>query len=377
MAEWPELAAFRLEAAEWVRATLADQPIKTPTSQRQKEDRARWWQERCAADGWLGLSWPVEYGGRGLGAAHEAVFNAEAQQAGAPLPVNFLALIMVGPVLLEYGTEEQKRACLPRILSAEEVWCIGFSEPGAGSDLASVRTRAELRADGWHVTGQKVWTSWAHIAQRCLLLARTAPDAPSHRGLTMFLADMAGADARPIRMINDEYDFNEVFLDDLLVPRSHVLGEPQRGWEVALAVLGFERRAIPFILYVDAERELDRLCAALRASGRTDDPAVASGVGRLWAEVASLRHTTQRCLAEIDAGRDPGAPQLTLKLEWARTMQSLTRFAASQALAGYIDDRASWTARYLRARANSIESGTDEVLLSLIAEQVLELPRSR
>ena len=375
--EAKDLRQFRDEAATWVRAALAREPVRVISSQQDREHRARWWQNECMNSGWAGLSWPAEYGGRGLTAVHEAIFNAESLSAGAPLPINFLAQIMVGPAILTMGTNAQKAECLPKILTAEEIWCIGFSEPDAGSDLASLRTRAAHVNGHWRVNGQKVWTSWAHIAHRCLLLARTDPAAEAHRGLTMLLADMTLAEVRPLRMINDEYDFNEVYLDDFVVPTENVLGEIGGGWQVALAVLGFERRAIPFILYVEAERKLRALVTQIRSAGLADDRTVQPAVGRIWAEVQSLRVSTQRSLAEIGAGREPGELQLTLKLHWSQVMQEMNRFALSLAMAGKIDAADSWATSYLRSRANSIESGTDEILLSIIAERALKLPRSR
>jgi alkylation response protein AidB-like acyl-CoA dehydrogenase len=371
------LRDFRREASTWITDTLSRDPVGQADTQEEKERRARWWQDECLADGWVGLSWPTEYAGRGLTSVHEAIFNAEALAVGAPLPINFLAQIMVGPALLAMGTEGQKAAYLPKILTAEEIWCIGFSEPGSGSDLASLRTRASHIDGSWQANGQKVWTSWAHIADRCLLLTRTDPSASAHGGLTMLLAPMAQAQVRPLRMINDEYDFNEVYFDDVLVAETDVLGDVGGGWKVALAVLGFERRAIPLILHAEAERQLKRLIAQVTESGLAADVTVSENLARIWADIESLRVSTLRCLAELAAGKEPGPQQLTLKLHWAQTSQRLTRYALSLAMSGRIDHAEHWSKAYLRARANSIESGTDEILLSIIAEQVLELPRSR
>ena len=376
----PDEAAFRAEAVGWLDQALQQRPDHAGPGS--KELLSRWWQERLAEGGWAGLTWPPRYGGRGMSVVHEAIFLEEAARRDAPDPLNLLGMILAGPTILVHGTQAQKDRYLPTILTGEQIWCQGFSEPGAGSDLAALRTRATKVEGGYVVTGQKVWTSFAHEADQCMLLARTgaAGDA-KHAGITYFLASMDNIDVRPLVMINGDKDFNELFLNDVFVADDDVLGAVGGGWPVALTTLAFERGSLAFTLGAMSGRVLDRLVDLVVASGAHDDPLIVTDVGRYAADVEALRLGTIRQMSALSHGKTPGAEGSAVKLAWARVMQAMTRTALQIAgPEGIVTDHevgARWTSGYLRTRGNSIEGGTDEINKSIIAERVLGLPRSR
>ena len=376
----PEEADFRGAAARWLDTALTDRPqVRGPGA---KEQASRWWQERLAEGGWAGITWPTEYGGRGLSIVHEAIFLEEAARREAPEPLNLLGMILAGPTILVHGTQEQKDRYLPKILTGEEIWCQGFSEPGSGSDLASLRTAATAVDGGYVLSGQKVWTSFAHEADRCMLLGRTSSEEGSkHAGITYFLAAMEDIEVRPLVMINGDKDFNEMFLSDVFVSESDVLGEVGKGWPVAVTTLAFERGSLAFALGAVAARTLDRLVELSVVAGAAGDPIVLSELGTFSAEVEGLRLSTIRQLSELSAGRSPGAEGSAVKLSWARVMQAMTRFAIElggpDGVAMDGDNTERWALEYLRSRGTSVEGGTDEIQKSIIAERVLGLPRSR
>ena len=376
----PEEAEFRSEAAAWLGTALTDRPQGYGPGA--KEDASRWWQHRLAEGGWAGITWPQEYGGRGLTIVHEAIFLEEAARREAPEPLNLLGMILAGPTILVHGNQEQKDRYLSKILSGEEIWCQGFSEPGSGSDLASLRTAAQPVDGGYLLNGQKVWTSFAHEADRCMLLARTHSEEQSkHAGITYFLAPMDQIEVRPLVMINGDKDFNEMFLTDVRVDAADVLGEVGKGWSVAVTTLAFERGSLAFALGAVARQTLERLVDLTIKTDAADDPLVLAELGRFSSDVEALRLSTIRQLSELSAGRSPGAEGSAVKLSWARAMQGMTRFAIE--LAGpdgvTLDDDATqrWALGYLRSRGTSVEGGTDEIQKSIIAERVLGLPRSR
>lgn len=379
--ESPDQQAFRAEARAWIDSIIGDRPNPAPHDQGEREADARWFQERMYADGWVGLSWPTEYGGRGLTAAEESIFNEEAALVGAPLPINNIGINLAGPTIMVHGNGDQKQRYLDKILSGEQIWCQGFSEPGSGSDLASLATRAERVDGGWRITGQKVWTSWGHLAQKCLLLARTDPDAPKHAGISYFLADTDEIDIRPLVMINSDAEFNEMFIDDLFVPDEDVLGQIGEGWRYALSTLGFERGTIGFNLQVWAQQALDELISVVEVLGLSDDAAVVDRVGAFTADVLAVKVGGQRAMSVISSGGVPGPETSIGKLLWARTVQDINRYALELlgASGATVDHPVAGgiSHNYLRSRGHSIEGGTDEVQKSIIAERVLGLPRSR
>ncbi|MGH2728478.1 MAG: acyl-CoA dehydrogenase family protein, partial [Actinomycetota bacterium] len=260
----PEEAAFRKEIRGWLEANIPQDWDRSNLSLIPPEDRLEMlkaWQGRLHEGGWAGISWPKEYGGRGATLIEQAIYNQEVARQKAPPPINVIGLGMAGPTIIAHGSHEQKQRFLEPILSAEEIWCQGFSEPGAGSDLGGLRSSAILDGDSWIINGQKVWTSLAHVAQWCIFLARTDPTAPKHKGITYFLVDMTspGIEVRPLRQITGSADFNEMFLTDVRVPRESILGEVNDGWRIAMTTLLHERGTLGFALSVGARVALDEL----------------------------------------------------------------------------------------------------------------------
>lgn len=379
--ETNEQREFRLTARKWIDATMSDLPVRSPQNQQEREVNSRWWQERLNADRWAGLSWPVEYGGRGLSVTEESIFNGEAAQVDAPMPINMVGMNLAGPTIMVHGNEAQKKKYLPKILSGEEVWCQGFSEPESGSDLGSLRTKAEKIDGGWMINGQKVWTSSGHLAQKCMLLARSNPDASKHGGISYFLADTKDFDIRPLVMVNQDAEFNEMFITDSFVADEDLLGEPGFGWRYALSTLSFERGTIGFNLQVWARRALNELVTLAAELGLADDAAVLEKIGYFESEVSAIRVGGIRTMAAVSSGGAPGPEASTLKLLWARTVKDINRYTLElQSQPGVLvdEERAHRVVHhYLRSRGHSIEGGSDEIMKSIIAERVLGLPRSR
>ncbi|MBV9193434.1 MAG: acyl-CoA dehydrogenase family protein [Solirubrobacterales bacterium] len=337
-------------------------------------------QRRLAESGWAAVHWPREYGGRGATLTESAIFFEELGRSGAPLPANVLGLLLAGPTIMTWGTPAQKERYLGPILTAEEIWCQGFSEPDAGSDLASLKTRA-VREDGgdWVLTGQKVWTSGAQYSKWCMLVARTDPEAPRHKGLTYFLMDMEqdGVQVRPLRQITGEREFNELFIDGARVPDEGVLGGVGNGWKVALTTLMNERAGLAFFLQVRLRQTLDRVIAEAAAEGLLEDPLVADRVGELHLKAEVLRLTAYRGLTAVEKYGQPGPEGSLTKWMWSDTNQQVTQFAAELFGPRALEAGGRWAYEVLRARGNSIEGGTTEVLKNIVAERVLGLPRAR
>jgi alkylation response protein AidB-like acyl-CoA dehydrogenase len=368
--------AFRDELRAWLDS---HDPGPEPAGD---EDAHYTWRrdfQRALADGgWAAVHWPVEYGGRGATIIESAIFFEELARAGAPLPANVLGLLLAGPTIMSWGTAEQKDRFLAPILTAEEIWCQGFSEPDAGSDLASVKTRATRDGDGWLISGQKVWTSGAQYSKWCMLLARTDPDAPKHKGLSYFLLDMEqqGVQVRPLRQITDESEFNELFIDDAVASEGQLLGGLGNGWKVALTTLMNERAGLAFFLQVRLRQLLDLLSAEAAAGGMLDDPGVAERLGELHLRTEVLRLTAYRGLTAIEKYGQPGPEGSLTKWMWSQTNQQLTELAAQLLGPSALRAGDRWAYELLRARGNSIEGGTTEVLKNIVAERVLGLPRA-
>ncbi len=372
----PQEESFRDELRAW----LADNhPGPAPEGDEAVFRFQRDWQRTLATDRWAGLSWPEEYGGRGATLVEQAIFNEEMAAARAPAMANLLGLVMGGPVVIAHGTEEQKERYLGPILSAEEIWCQGFSEPESGSDLASLKTRAVRSNGGWLVTGQKVWTTLAHEAKWCMLVARTDADAPKHQGLTYFLMDMEqeAVQVRPLVQITGEPEFNELFMEEAYIPDENVVGGVGNGWGVAITTLMHERAGLAFGLQVQLKIVLGELIDLIRAQGLEGDPIVRQRLAQLYIEAEALRLNAWRGLTQIMKTGVPGPEGSLPKWQWSDINQELTEFALE--VLGPEAPRADseWTYRYLRARANSIEGGTTEILKNIIAERVLGLPRMR
>jgi alkylation response protein AidB-like acyl-CoA dehydrogenase len=372
----PQEQAFRDELRAWL---AANHPGAEPDGDVAGFEFRRAWQRRLHEDGWAGVSWPKEYGGRGATLVEQAIYNEEVARAQAPSTANVLGLAMGGPTVIAHGREDQKRRYLEPILSADEIWCQGFSEPEAGSDLASLKTRAVRDGDAWVVTGQKVWTTLAHHAKWCMLLARTDPDAPRHNGLTYFIMDMEqeAVQIRPLRQITGEAEFNELFIEEARIPHENVLGGEGNGWAVAITTLMHERATLAFGLQIRVKITLAELLEEARESGAAVDPVVRDRLAQLYIESEVLRLNALRGLSAIMRTGVPGPEGSLGKWQWADVNQALTELAVELRGPRAVLDDDRWTYRFLRARANSIEGGTTEILKNIVAERVLGLPRMR
>lgn len=373
----PEEAQFRSRARTWIASNLPPE-LQGASPRTDHLDAARSWSQALSAAGYAGLSWPREYGGAGAPVALEAILMEELARAGAPQHLGVIGLGMAGPTLIARGSEDQKRRYLPKILDAGEIWCQGFSEPGAGSDLASLRTRAEVTESGFRVNGQKVWSSYAHLADWCILLARTNPELPRHQGLSFLLVDMhaPGVEVRPIRQLTGDADFNEIFFTDVEVPRENLVGEVGGGWSVAMTTLLHERATLGFALTGNLATTVAALVDLARRRA-PDDPRLLDQVAREWVISRALQLTAQRSLAQHQKVGVPGPEGSIVKLAFSETNQRVTKLAREiLGSDGLIDDD-FWLYRQLRSRANTIEAGTSEVLRNIVAERVLGLPRSR
>ncbi|HYC22066.1 MAG TPA: acyl-CoA dehydrogenase family protein [Candidatus Bathyarchaeia archaeon] len=347
--------------------------------------RLRAWQKKLAAHRLIGITWPEAYGGRGASPLYDAILHEEMVRAGAPPTINALGITLCGPALLHHGTEEQKERYLARMLSGEELWCQGYSEPGSGSDLASLRTRAELRGDDYVVNGQKVWTSDGQYADWMFCLVRTDANAPKHRGIGFLLIDMhtPGVEVRPLRQMTGGSEFCEVFLNDVVVPRENMVGAPTEGWQIANTVLGYERGTQALSGCSRFEADFARLLELMRgAPGLAGDPRVRQRTAQLKIELSILRLIALDGLARLRDGRAPGAESSMGKLAKSELEQRLYELAvelqgpyAALREGARAIDAGRWHWRMLWSRAATIYAGTNEIQRNIIAQRVLGLPR--
>jgi alkylation response protein AidB-like acyl-CoA dehydrogenase len=375
----PEEAAFRAELRGWLDANLPEEKRGgRGGAQRFDDPFGREWSRMLHEAGYAGLTWPKEYGGAGAPYSFQAILYEEMARAQAPSHVGVIGLGMAGPTIIAHGTDEQKRAHLEKILSAEEIWCQGFSEPDAGSDLAAARTRAERRGDVYVVNGQKVWSSFAHIADYCILVTRSDPDAPRYRNLTYLIVDMRapGVEVRPLRQITGEAEFNEIFFNDVEVPVENRLGEEGEGWQVAMTTLLHERGTLGFALTATFDAGVSRLLEVAREHANGDER-LRERIAAEWIELQALRYTNYRALGTYQRTGIPGPEGSGVKLRWSEANQRMTKLAREVRGAEGILDDGWWHHQQLRSRGNTIEAGTSEVLRNIIAERVLGLPRSR
>lgn len=367
-----EQTAFQKRFREWLGTALVEHG-PAPLKEAEAFAHEARWERLLHSGGWSGIAWPREYGGRGHGIVEHYLVMEALGAAMAPEGINNIGRELVGPIILAAGTEQQKRRFIPEIVSCSEIWCQGFSEPGSGSDLASVSTRAVRNDDVWRINGQKVWTSYAQYSQWCILLARTDPDAPKHKGLTLFLVPMnaAGLDCRPIRQITGKETFCEVFLKDVEVADEYRLGPVNEGWQVANRVLAFERGTTR--LYRQA-RFASELRDMIRLLGNNAEPQM---IGRLHARLEVLRAHNLRIVSQVAAGFAIGPEASLQKLSWSVLHIDMLRDAQEMAGSAFLADD-SWKQyrhAYLQAQAETIYAGSTEVQLSIIADRVLDLPR--
>jgi alkylation response protein AidB-like acyl-CoA dehydrogenase len=389
----PSEEAFRQEVRSWIRQNLPPQWTVDRLEELKQRDAvacARKWQECLGTGGWLGLAWPREYGGRGATLMEQAIYMMEAIEARSPMPADKIGLQLLGPALIEIGTPEQRERFLGRILRGEMLWCQGFSEPNAGSDLASVQTKAVLDGDEWVINGQKIWSSDAPWADWCSVLARTNPDVPRHKGLTMLSVPMnsPGVTVRPIRQINAREEFAEIFFDNVRVPRDYLIGELGTGWNVTMRMLTYERGLYTLVEIPRFEKawrqEVDYAKSTLR-NGRPliDDPTVREKLAQSYAYIQMMRLTNLRYISRYLRGITPGEESSLMKLHWATADQGLydlgMALGGPAALAMLGAPRAicsgQWTADYFYSRACTIYGGTQDIHRNLVAERIYGLPR--
>jgi alkylation response protein AidB-like acyl-CoA dehydrogenase len=395
----PEAAVYRTK----VQAFLAEKLPKNwgGTGQLEGEELNQFvteWRTILAAAGYLAPNWPVEYGGAGLTALEQVILAEEFARAGVPggAPNDVFGIQMLGNTLLRWGTEEQKKHYLPRILSGDDVWCQGYSEPNAGSDLSNVGLKADLDGDQWILNGQKIWTSAGHLADHIFTLARTDPDAPRHKGISFILVDMRqpGIEVRPIKMISGESEFNEVFYTDAVAPKGEVIGGVNNGWAVAMTLLGFERGEAAAVSPIRYQAELDRLLLMAKERGVNTDPRIRQRLAWCHSKVQMMRYLGMRTLTQFLQGHHPGPDAAIGKLFWSEYHKVVTELAMdimgadamvptgrppSSAFgaddAGAPNSTNSWAMTFLNARAGTIYAGSSQVQRNIVGEMVLGLPK--
>jgi alkylation response protein AidB-like acyl-CoA dehydrogenase len=379
-----EETAFAAEVRGWLAEHVRVPPRFATIAEEVEFGRA--WQAELAADRWVGVHWPAAYGGRDATPVEVAIFNMEYARSRALQPINRVGINLAGPTLLAYGTEAQKARWLPRILSADEIWCQLFSEPNAGSDLASLQTRAVRTDGGWLLSGQKVWTSYAQFARWGIGLARTDPEAPKHKGISFLVVDMQapGIEIRPLVQITGDAEFNEVFFDEVFVPDDHLIGGLHQGWAVANTTLAHERgAAFPFKEQVVHEVYLDELWQLASARGTLDDVEITDALAQSFVELRVLRLHNWRTLSRLARGIEPGPESSVTKLAWTDMTQALSARAlevvgaAAPLWWGAHENPGEgfWQRQWLWSKAASIAGGTSEVQRTIIGDRLLGLPR--
>lgn len=385
---------FRQSLRSWLADALPSGWGETVFEPEDEEARAQFrldWERKLFAGGWSGINWPREYGGRGATLVERAIFAEEMARAGAPEGINIIGHNLAGTTILHHGTEAQKSRFLPKIISSDEVWCQGFSEPNAGSDLASVRTRAERRGDKFIVNGQKIWTSYAQYSHWCFALVRTDADVPKHKGLSFLLIDMTspGISIRPLRQISGESEFNETFFDDVEVPVENIVGDINDGWRIAMTTLAYERGPEDALgRQVRFKQELDRLLATVAGQRRGDASAIDDAdtrqkLARSITEVEVMRLNSLRTFSKYLNGEERGPDASLIKLYWSHAAQRLYETALDAlgpvAPLGGNDAQAAGGGRFqlswLQSKAFTIYSGSSEIQRNIIGERMLGLPR--
>ena len=366
----PEEADFRERLHSWLETN-------TPQIDGKDVEALKAWQKKLFEAGWLGLNWPSEYGGQGVGFREQMIYNDEVVRRRAPQTINGIGLMIVGPALIAVGSEEQKKRYLAPILSAEEIWCQGFSEPNAGSDLAALQTRAVPDGDDYIVTGQKIWTSNSLISDYVFLLARTDTQAPRHKGISALIVDLKspGVSVKPLRQITGESEFGEIFLDEVRVPKRNRVGNENEGWIVAMKTFTRERANISIALSVRLQQQFEQLLEAVKGHHVPLDPEQARDVAQAYIDSQCLNLTCERLSKKLF-----GFESSLVKVAWAEMNQRLQQIGLSllgpeATLLPEQNLQKSWQYGYLRSRGNTIEGGTSEILRGIVAERILELPR--
>ena len=398
----PEAEEFRGVIRDWLSENLPDgwgQPGFSMTPEERTTFNQEW-TAKLFAGGWICASWPAEYGGKGLSLLQQVVLNEEFARAGAPLRADFFGDTLVGPTLLQWGTEEQKQRFIPGILKGEIAWCQGFSEPDAGSDLAGLKTKAELDGDEWIVNGQKVWTTQARYADYIFLLARTDPEAPKHAGISYLLVPMKqpGVEVRPIEQVDGSAEFNEVFFTNVRCPKDNVIGGVNNGWKVAMTTLGFERGTSSTTGYRRFLKEFNHILGLAQERGRTGDPLIRQRLAQSWAKIKIMEINGFRTLTDVLAGtHTTAALSACNKMFWSEAHQQTMLLAMdilgldSQILLGSGDQESllpggrrararnypvnDLQALFFFSRSETIWGGTAEIQRNIVGERILGLPK--
>jgi alkylation response protein AidB-like acyl-CoA dehydrogenase len=383
---------FRRELRDWLAGHLRDDLRRAALNELPEKPRIaalRSWQAMLAKDRWVAITWPAQYGGRGASIGEQIAYVEEMTRVDAPEIVNNLGIGIVGPPILAYGTEEQKQRFAARILSAEDLWCCGFSEPGAGSDLASLRTKAVLDADTFVLTGQKVWTTYAHHADWCMVFCRTDPESSRRNGVSCLLVDMKspGVTVRPLRQMGGGAEFNELFFEEVRVPRNNLLGGLHQGWQIVTAALQNERGIMYVVeMQILLAKQRDALLRLAREHGAHRNPTIRQALANVHLGVETFRATCQRVMDKLLRMGMPGPEASIIKLHWTELTQAMSQIGmAILGVAGQVyhtphpgerSETAEWVqSSFLQAPAASIASGTSEIMRGIIAMQVLGLPR--
>jgi alkylation response protein AidB-like acyl-CoA dehydrogenase len=380
-----EVQEFRAEVRQWLADNLVGEfaalkGLGGPGREHEAFDERRAWNQHLAAAGLTCLGWPEEHGGRGLTVAHRVAFYEEYALADAPDKVNHFGEELLGPTLIAYGTPEHQKRFLPKILDVTELWSQGYSEPGAGSDLANVATTAELTGDEWVLNGQKVWTSLAHWAQWCFVVARSEKGSKRHAGLSFLLVplDQPGVEVRPIIQLTGDSEFNEVFFDDARTDASLVVGPPGDGWRVAMGLLTFERGVSTLGQQIRYARELSGIVDLAKKTGAIDDPLIREKLTRSWVGLKTMRSYALRTM-DVEGAAQPAGKDSVSKLLWANWHRELGEIAMDvRGQAGLLLDGGGfdeWQRLYLFSRSDTIYGGSNEIQRNIIAERVLGLPR--
>jgi len=376
-----EVEQFRKELRAWLAANLTDDVAaagRRPDTDSAAFETLRTWNRRMADAGWAAVSWPREYGGRGATMLEQLVYAEETTRARAPVPFNVIGMNNIAPSIMQYGTESQKRRLLPRMLRADDIWCQGMSEPDAGSDLASLRTRAVRDGDHFVVTGQKIWTSLGHRADWCQLYVRTDPDAPKHQGISSLIVDMSlpGIEVRPLVTLNGDADFAEVFFNDVRVPVDALLGPLNEGWRIATTTLSHERAGAAR-LYTEMQLRLEDLVtdlAVVEVDGRMlEDPVTLRRLGEIAVRIKYLEVLCQRSISAMPHGGDPLGSASLAKTIWGEIGQDIAALAFD--LLGPRGANGRWADYRLTSRSLTIAGGTTQINRNITAQRVLGLPR--
>lgn len=383
---------FRAEVASWLEQNLTGEfePIRYrggPGDEHMFQEERKAWEQRMAEGGWTGIGWPKEYGGRALSIEQQVIFNEEYARAGGPGRVGHIGEGLAGPTIIAFGSDQQKQKYLPGILSGKELWCQGYSEPGAGSDLANVKTKARFDEDKqqWLINGQKVWTSLAHESDYCFVIARTDPDSVGHKGLGFFLIkmDQPGIEVRPITQITGTSEFNEVFFDDALCDADDIVGVPGDGWKVAMGLLGFERGVSTLGQQMQFQNELNEIIRIAKGNGASNDPAIRQRIAQAHMELKMMRYNSMRMLSGQASDGSLQREGLIYKLFWATWHRNLGELAMdvlgpeSQILESGPYQLSRLQAMYLFVRSDTIYGGTNQIQRNIIAERGLGMPKEK